>query len=232
MFYSYLFSPGWRRARALRALTPRAMNRAACLTLSVLLLCSAAAARAGEPPKADLSFDLLDDDKDPERKKDAELQRSLQSAQVDLIDRQVRVRRGLLVAHQAFGFATLGALAATLVIGQLNYVDKYASGDFTTRYERSHLGLGVTTTALFATTGILALSAPNPYPKPVRLDTALVHKLSMAMATVGMITQIILGPVTAARVGRLDQPNLALGHLITGYATFAFMATGVVAYFF
>ena len=96
----------------------------------------------------------------------------------------------------------------------------------------AHEGLGISTSILFGATGLLAVFAPNPYPKPIRLDTALIHKISMILATAGMVTQVILGPVTASRAGRLDQGNLALGHLITGYATWAFMATGTIVYFF
>lgn len=221
----------------------------AALLLASLLLCRALPARADAPPApaapaaepakpaegakpagdADLSFDLLDEGKkEPkdEAKAAAEAKRILE------IDRQSKTRRNLLVAHQAFGFATLAALAATVVIGHLNYYDKYQSGDFSLRYEKAHMGLGIGTTGLFATTGILALAAPNPYPKPIKLDTALIHKIAMAVATAGMAAQIIMGPIIETRSGRNDQAGLALGHVITGYATFAFMATGVVTYFF
>lgn len=85
---------------------------------------------------------------------------------------------------------------------------------------------------MFATTGALALFAPDPYPKKYRLDSAMVHRVAMALATAGMVTQMVLGPIIDLRVGRLDQSKLALGHLITGYATFAFMATGTFAYMF
>lgn len=138
----------------------------------------------------------------------------------------------MLTAHQAFGFATLAVLAATVIIGQLNYQDKYVSGDYTGRYEAAHLGLSISATGLFATTGLLAVFAPNPYPKPIRLDTALIHKVSMILATAAMATQIVLGPVTADRVGKLNQPALAAGHLAMGWASFAFMATGTIAYMF
>jgi hypothetical protein len=148
------------------------------------------------------------------------------------IERLVRLRRPMLLAHQALGFTTLAALTATVVVGQLNYYDKYMSGDYSGRYEAAHLGLGISTAILFGATGLLAVSAPNPYPKPVRLDTALVHKVSMALATASMLTQVVLGPLTASRVGRLDQADLAAAHLVAGYAAWAFMATGTVAYFF
>jgi hypothetical protein len=47
-----------------------------------------------------------------------------------------------------------------------------------------------------------------------------------------MAAQIIMGPIITSRSGKLDQPKLALAHLITGYASFAFMATGTIAYVF
>ena len=95
-----------------------------------------------------------------------------------------------------------------------------------------HLGLSIATTGLFTGTGVLALFAPNPYPKPYRFDRAMIHRVSMALATAGMVAQIILGPVIVARSGYQDQPRIALGHVITGYATFAFMTAGVVSYVF
>jgi len=145
---------------------------------------------------------------------------------------QGKLRRSLLTAHQIGGFVTLASLAATVIVGHLNYHDRYVSGDFSDRYQIAHRGLAIATTGLFTGTGLLALTAPNPYPKQLRLDTALVHKLAMLMATAGMATQVVLGAVVASRDGRLDQPGLALGHVVVGYATWAFMATGVVAYFF
>lgn len=148
------------------------------------------------------------------------------------ITRQAKLRRSLLTAHQIGGFVTLASLAATVIVGHLNYHDRYVSGDFSDRYQIAHRGLAIATTGLFTGTGLLALTAPNPYPKPLRLDSALVHKLAMLMATAGMATQVVLGAVVASRDGRLDQPGLALGHVVVGYATWAFMATGVVAYFF
>jgi len=175
----------------------------------------------------DLSFNLLDDGP-----KESPEKAQAQAAAAQATERKAKIRRQMLTVHQAFGFTTLAALAATLVIGQLNYQDQYVNGQFSGRFERPHLGLGIGTTALFATTGALALFSPDPYEKKYRLDTAMVHRVSMALATAGMVTQMILGPITSFRVGYTNQSRLALGHLITGYATFAFMATGTIAYFF
>jgi hypothetical protein len=149
-----------------------------------------------------------------------------------IIAKQVKTRRRMLELHQGFGFATLIVLAATCVIGQLNYQDKYGGGDFTNRYQYPHLGLSMGATALFAADGILALAAPTPYPKPIKADAALLHKVMMGIATAGMVTQIALGFATAAGGGQLQQRDMALGHLVVGYSTFASMLTGYLAYVF
>lgn len=188
-----------------------------------------AAAAAPAAPSGELGFDLFEDDK---KKTETPEQTKAQLEQTLKTEKAVRVRRAMLTTHQALGFSTLAALAATLVVGQFNYQDKYVNGQFTGRFERAHLGLGIATSVMFATTGSLAWFSPDPYPKKYRLDTAMIHRVAMAMATAGMVTQMVLGPIVDWRTGRLDQPQLALGHLITGYATFAFMATGALAYVF
>ncbi|MBL9004795.1 MAG: hypothetical protein JNJ46_11145 [Myxococcales bacterium] len=186
------------------------------------------AASSPQPAAAgdDFNFDLMgENQKSPEQIKE-EQEKSAR------IERLGKIRRPMLSTHQIMGFVTLAALTATVVVGQLNHYDMYLSGDQTGRYRYAHLGLGIGTAALFGSTGFLAVFAPNPYPKPVRFDTALLHKVAMILATAGMATQIILGPIAVDRIGRVDQSRLALGHVITGYATWAFMTTGMIAYLF
>jgi hypothetical protein len=187
---------------------------------------AASSKESGAPSGGELNFDLFNEPKQSPVEKAREQERLAK------LERAAKMRRTLLQAHQAIGFITLGALAATLVIGQLNYQDKYGGGDDRGTYYNAHLGLAIATSATFATTGILALAAPNPYPKPIKFDAALVHKASMAAATAGMVAQLILGPITMYHEGRLDQRDLALAHLVTGYATFGFMTAGVLAYVF
>jgi hypothetical protein len=178
-------------------------------------------------PSQDMSFDLFGNEQ-----KKSPLDEARDKERLAKLERSAQLRRKLLLSHQAIGFATLGVLAATMVLGTLEYVDKYGGGDDSGIYYNAHLGLAVTSGGLFAATGILALAAPNPYPKPIKFDPALVHKIAMAVATAGMVTQFVLGPVIAAREGQLDQRNLALAHLITGWGTFGFMGAGVLAYVF
>jgi hypothetical protein len=178
------------------------------------------------PPAGDLHFDLFADDKSQ-----TPAEKARHEQQTRDIDRLVKRRRTLLTWHQGFGFATLGLLATTLVLGQLNYQDKFArDGDYTGRYNRAHFDLALTTSGAFAVTAALALFAPNPYPKPIKLDAALLHKVSMGLAAACFLTQVILGPISVLKEGTLQQRPLAQAHLAIGYASFAFMATGTIAY--
>src|SRR5207247_7537028 len=105
-----------------------------------------AAASATAAAAGDLGFDLFNDDKQQTPADKARLEQ-----QTRALDRRVHRRRSLLTWHQGFGFATLGLLAATLVIGQLNYQDKFApDGEYTQRYNSAHLDLGMATSAAFA----------------------------------------------------------------------------------
>ena len=191
------------------------MNRLLALSLVISL-----AHAQPSPSPAPLDFDLFGE------------KAQADAARLAALDKKVKLRRSMLKWHQGLGFATLGLLALTLVIGQLDYQDKYALGDDTGQFHDAHLGLGIGSTLVFAATGALAIFAPNPYPKPVRADRAMLHKVMMGLATAGMVAQLILGPITGMREGHLDQRDLALSHLVIGYTTFGFMATGVFAYVF
>jgi hypothetical protein len=121
---------------------------------------------------------------------------------------------------------------ATNILGTLNYVDKYGGGTDTGELRNWHAGFAGTTTITFTAAALTALFAPNPYPKPIKADAALLHKVSMAFAAACFITQIILGPIMATKDGSLAQKDMALGHLVVGWASSAFMTVGTLAYVF
>ena len=142
------------------------------------------------------------------------------------LERQLQRRRSMLQLHQLGGMLTLASLGATVVFGQLNYNDKYGGGGDTGRWYDWHKYLALTSAAIFAGTGALAVFAPSPLPKPVRLDTVMLHKISLGVATAGMVTQIVLGFVTASKGGSVSQRDYALAHQIVGYTTFGATAVG------
>jgi hypothetical protein len=178
------------------------------------------AAQQQPAPKPETSgddFNLLA----PEKKPDA----AALAAQAR-IQSEARSRRTLLRLHQIGGFATLATMTATVILGQLNYMDKYGGGGDYGTYSTPHSISAYTTAGVFTATGLLAVFAPNPFEKPLRFDTATMHKASMIVATAGMATQIILGIATAGKEGTLAQRDLALAHQIVGYTTLAATYTG------
>ncbi len=180
------------------------------------------------PTGGDLNFNLFGD-KPVLTPAEQEAQQRLQAA----IAKKTFLRRRLLVAHQVMGFVTLGLLAVTLILGTLNYVDKFGGGNDTGAYYDWHTGFAGMATATFAATGMLALFAPNPYKKDkLHVDTALIHKIMMGLATACMVAEIVIGPISAAREGHLDQRDWALSHLVIGYGAFAFMGAGTLAFVF
>jgi hypothetical protein len=142
------------------------------------------------------------------------------------LERQLSKRRTMLRFHQLGGFLTVGSLTATVVLGQLDYSDKYGGRGDVGTYRSWHRWVAVATTAIFAGTASLAVFAPSPIEKPARLDTATLHKVAMSIAAAGMAAQIVLGIVTASKEGQSAQRDFALAHQIVGYTTLAATLTG------
>lgn len=168
------------------------------------------------PP--DLDFILLD-----QRLTEPPADKALEAA--------VSRRRSLLQAHQAAGLATWALMGTTVVYGRLDYKDKFL-GAGTGKYTSTHKGLGYATASAFAFTGLLAALAPAPYPKRLRFDTATIHKTSMALATVGVVSQIVLGIGIRRGLGNLEQRQIANAHQAVGLGTFAAMSVGAITLVF
>jgi hypothetical protein len=155
------------------------------------------------------------------------------AAQLSRLQAKVKLARRLMPWHRALGLMTLAMLAVSNILGSLDYYDKYdARGTDTGQFAGWHEGVSIGATATFAATGALALIAPNPYRQPLALDRTLVHKLAMALAAVGFVAQIVIGPITSASDGKLYQRDLAVTHLVVGWATLGFMSAGVLSYVF
>jgi hypothetical protein len=139
-------------------------------------------------------------------------------------------RRTMLSLHQGLGLGMAGGLVATTLVGQANFNDRYRGGGDDGTWKTLHRGLVVGTSALFATVAVMGVLAPEPYPKPLRFDTLLMHKIFMSLATAGMVTQVVLGLITAssAQEGQVSQVRFATAHQVVGYATLGFTSAGVL----
>jgi hypothetical protein len=169
------------------------------------------------PQAPELDFDLLGK---PAKKANPEVQRKLET------------RRKMLTLHTSIGIATWATLATTTVVGQLNFNDRFRGGGDTGKYHGWHTGLAYGTSALFLTSALLGVLAPKPFSEPLRLDTALLHKIAMGVATAGMITQIVLGIVARGQAGSVSERDLATAHQIVGYSTLGAMTFGMTVLLF
>jgi hypothetical protein len=113
-------------------------------------------------------------------------------------------------------------------VGQLNFDDRYRGFGDTGRYKGWHTGLVVGSSSLFVGTGLLGLLAPTPFEKEFRWDTITFHKIFMSLATAGMLSQVLLGRLTADREGRLSQVDLVRAHQVLGYATMGAVTAGAL----
>jgi hypothetical protein len=148
------------------------------------------------------------------------------------LEQSVGMRRTMLTVHQTLGIGLTGLMGATMVTGQLNYLDRFG-GPSTARYQSSHAFLATATLATFAGAGLLAFFAPVPLEKKSDgIDRVAVHKWSMIGATVGMVAEGTLGILTANREGYADQATLARARLGIGYFTLLCMTVGVSALVF
>lgn len=176
-----------------------------------LLLPVAAAAQETPPPKLD--FDLFQDE--PTAAPDPALQR------------QLATRRSMLETHQILGFTTLGAMAVTNVLGQLDYSDMYGRNPpGTGRYLWPKRVGAYATTGLFLTTAGFSLFAPKPVElESEGLDRTGLHKIAVIGASLGMAAQVGLGFVAArsADAGR-QRESMAQAHMIVGWTTLAFLS--------
>jgi len=149
-------------------------------------------------------------------------------------DPTLKKRRKMLNWHQGLGIGLLGLQVASTVTGQLNYNDKFgADAPNTNKYKATHQVVTYLNIAAFAVVGGIAIFTPtekNAPPRPFGRTT--IHKIGMALATVGMATQAYLGVKTASREGYLDQQDYAKKHLVVGYATLAVMGIAVGALVF
>ena len=148
---------------------------------------------------------------------------------------RVHARRWMLKAHQALGLATWTLMAATVTVGQLNYNQEYGGGGGSRKWQTTHTYLVMTTSAAFLGTGALSILAPKPYPKPLRFDTALLHRIAVTGATLGMLTEIGLGLFThyRAQAGNPhDLHALARTHQVVGYSTFGLLTIAATVWIF
>ena len=104
-------------------------------------------------------FDLLP----PEKAPDPQEQKAL--------EQKLALRRKMLQLHQLGGFITLGTVSATVIVGQLDYADKYGGGGDTGKWHVLHRWMG------FGTLAILGPIIASKEGQISQRDWALAHQI-------------------------------------------------------
>ena len=177
------------------------------------------------PAPGKMDFDLFKDDPAP----------AAAPAMDPKLGLEIERRRSMLETHQILGLTTLGVMAATCVLGQLDYNDMYGSG---------HAGSGnylwpkrvgaYATTGLFISTAVFSVFAPVPFEKHSEgLDRITIHKIAVIGASLGMAAQMGLGIVAARSADAGHQrESMAQAHMIVGWSTLALMTTAAATWVF
>jgi len=152
------------------------------------------------------------------------------------VERLAQARRSMLQTHQILGLSTLGLMAGTAVVGQLNYSDLYGkggarSGDFLLLHRISSYA----TAGAFLSTAAFALFAPVPYERRSGFDTGTLHRIAVIGVSAGLVTQVVLGFVAARSADAGNARNLetyAAVHQAVGYTTLGLMTVAASVWLF
>jgi hypothetical protein len=77
--------------------------------------------------------------------------------------------------------------------------------------------------------------APQPYKKPLKFDTGLIHRIAAIGATAGMVAEVVLGFITARTADSGNSSGIkqmATVHDVVGWTTFGFMTAAGAAWIF
>jgi hypothetical protein len=141
----------------------------------------------------------------------------------------------MLKTHQVLGIATWLSMVATVIVGQLNYNQLYEGGGGSNKWQTPHRALVISTSTLFASAATFAIFAPTPYKRPLHFDTGLIHRVAVIGATLGMVTQGVLGWITTHQADAGNPHNqraMARTHQIVGYTTLGFLTIAGTVWLF
>ncbi len=135
-------------------------------------------------------------------------------------EKELKVRRTMLVAHQVMGFVTLGGYVLQGILGAKLYNAKGA--EYTRLYD-AHQTSAQFINVSYATTALLSLTAPPKLLADRRgLSSIKLHKYLSIVHITGMIaTNVLAGMIR-------EHPDLKPYHRAAAYATFAAFATSII----
>lgn len=136
-------------------------------------------------------------------------------------EKELKLRRGMLVTHQVLGFATLGGMIGQGIVGSRLY---NAKGNNYENLKDIHEGLGLAVNFTYSTTAIMSLFTPPPLiNRDKKVSSIRIHKWLAIVHMTGMIATNILAGMTE------DNYKLKPYHRAAAYATFASYGAAVIA---
>lgn len=138
-------------------------------------------------------------------------------------EKELKIRRGMLVTHQVLGFATLGGMVGQGIVGAKLY---NSTGRNAGNLKDLHEGLGAFVNITYSTTAVMSLFAPPPLiNRDKKISSIRVHKWLAVVHMTSMIATNVLA-------GMLEGPNgnkIRPYHRAAAYTAFGSYAAAVIA---
>lgn len=136
-------------------------------------------------------------------------------------EKELKLRRGMLVAHQVLGFVTLGGMVGQGITGTQLYKGSGRVGDI-------HEGLALAVNATYSATAVMSLFTPPPLiNRDKKLSAIRLHKWLAVVHMGGMIgTNILAQSLEDARGDQYTR--LKKWHRAAAFTTFASYAAAVI----
>ncbi|MEN9884154.1 MAG: hypothetical protein RLZZ420_1371 [Bacteroidota bacterium] len=137
-------------------------------------------------------------------------------------EKELKLRRGMLVAHQVLGFVTLGGMVGQGITGTQLYKGSGRVGDI-------HEGLAVAVNTTYSATAIMSLFTPPPLiNRDKKLSAIRLHKWLAVVHMGGMIGTNILANAMEESRNIDDYNRLKKFHRAAAFTTFASYAAAVI----
>ncbi|MBC7568128.1 MAG: hypothetical protein H7319_00135 [Spirosoma sp.] len=136
-------------------------------------------------------------------------------------EKELKVRRTMLVAHQVMGFVTLAGFVVQGILGAKLYT---AQGEQYTRLYNAHEISAAFINVAYGTTALLSLTAPPKLVADRRgLSGIKLHKYLAVVHLAGMVaTNVLAGMIR-------QHPDLKPYHRAVAYTTFGAFAASIIA---
>ena len=156
---------------------------------------------------------------------------------VERLQRLTKQRRVQMTLHQVLSITLIPTLGATAATGTANRIRIDQGTPLTPADFAVHRGLAVTSAALYVTTALMAITAPNPMraligtSRPLgKRDSSQVHK-ALAIAHASVFVALVVTGIVAANASLSPDAYSVLNrfHVVEGWAFFRLVtASGIV----